>query len=104
MPLVFSVSALEPASIQMPTVEVCAHGECSVAICYNGLVWRSLLLVGSHTVRPFERVVDSVLAGVTGLAYLRNGATEFKALLTRLAFRKLYASLCDAILSFWRER
>ena len=46
---------------------------------------------------PFERVVDSVRAGVTGLAYLRNGATAFRALLTRVAFLKLYASLCDAI-------
>lgn len=44
-------------------------------------------------------MVDSVRAGVTGLAYLRNGATAFKALLTRVALRKLYASLCDAIVS-----
>ena len=42
-------------------------------------------------------MVDSVRAGVTGLAYLRNGATAFRALLTRVALRKLYASLCDAI-------
>lgn len=33
VPFVLSVSAREPASIQMPTVDVCAHGECSVAIC-----------------------------------------------------------------------
>ena len=32
VPLVLSVSARDPASIQTPTVEVCAHGECSVAI------------------------------------------------------------------------
>lgn len=50
-----------------------------------------------RTVRPLDRVVDCVRAGVTGLAYLRNGATELRALLTRVAFRKLYASLCDAI-------
>lgn len=50
-----------------------------------------------HTVKPLDKVVDSVRAGVTGLAYLRNGATELRALLTREACRKLYASLCDAI-------
>lgn len=32
MPLVLSVSARLPASIQTPTVDVCAHGEWSVAI------------------------------------------------------------------------
>ena len=32
VPLVLSVSALLPASIHTPTVDVCAHGECSVAI------------------------------------------------------------------------
>lgn len=34
VPFVLSVSAREPASIQTPTVEVCAHGECSVAIFF----------------------------------------------------------------------
>ena len=33
VPLVLSVSAREPASIHTPTVDVWAHGECSVAIC-----------------------------------------------------------------------
>jgi hypothetical protein len=33
VPLVLSVSARDPASIHTPTVDVCAHGECSVAIC-----------------------------------------------------------------------
>jgi len=33
VPLVSFVSAREPASIHMPTVDVCAHGECSVATC-----------------------------------------------------------------------
>ena len=56
-----------------------------------------------RTVKPFDKVVDSVLAGVTGLAYLRNGATEFKALFTLDACRKLYASLCDAISSGYRK-
>lgn len=32
VPFVLSVSALEPASIQTPTVDVWAQGECSVAI------------------------------------------------------------------------
>lgn len=36
VPLVLSVSARLPASIQTPTVDVCAHGECSVAICGRG--------------------------------------------------------------------
>ena len=35
MPLVLSVSALLPASIHTPTVEVWAKGECSVAICHT---------------------------------------------------------------------
>lgn len=37
VPLVLSVSDREPASIHTPTVEVWAHGECSVAI-YKALV------------------------------------------------------------------
>jgi hypothetical protein len=32
VPFVLSVSARDPASIQTPTVDVCAHGEYSVAI------------------------------------------------------------------------
>lgn len=36
VPFVLSVSARLPASIQTPTVDVCAHGECSVAICKTG--------------------------------------------------------------------
>lgn len=36
VPLVLSVSARLPASIQTPTVDVWAHGECSVAICRGG--------------------------------------------------------------------
>ena len=51
-----------------------------------------------HTVKPFDRVVYSVLDGVTGLAYLRNGATELRALLTLEACRKLYASLWEAMI------
>lgn len=50
-----------------------------------------------HTVKPFDNVVDSVRAGVTGLAYLRNGATELSALLTRPIWCKRPASLCDIL-------
>jgi hypothetical protein len=60
VPLVLSVSALEPASIQTPTVDVCAHGECSVAIYF--LISRvEPLSQKVHTVSPFARVVLSVL-------------------------------------------
>lgn len=38
VPLVLSVSAREPASIHTPTVDVWAHGECSVAICAGGSI------------------------------------------------------------------
>lgn len=38
VPLVLSVSAREPASIHTPTVDVWAHGECSVAICVGGSI------------------------------------------------------------------
>ena len=38
VPLVLSVSARLPASIQTPTVDVWAHGECSVAICAKGSI------------------------------------------------------------------
>ena len=56
MPLLASFSALEPASIQTPTVAVSACGCDSVA-----------------TVRPFERVEISVVgAGETTDAYERN--------------------------------
>lgn len=58
MPLVLSVSAREPASIQTPTVAVCAWGFDSVA-----------------TVRPLESVVDSVrgLGTLTAVANERSG-------------------------------
>jgi len=38
VPLVLSVSARLPASIHTPTVDVWAHGECSVAICVMGSI------------------------------------------------------------------
>ena len=43
VPLVLSVSAREPASIHTPTVDVWAHGECSVAICEMSATWQSFL-------------------------------------------------------------
>jgi hypothetical protein len=61
VPLVLSVSARLPASIHTPTVDVCAQGECSVAIC-NFLSSRKYQLSTSQpTVRPLASVVDSVL-------------------------------------------
>ena len=38
VPLVLLVSAREPASIHTPTVDVWAHGECSVAIYAGGSI------------------------------------------------------------------
>jgi hypothetical protein len=73
VPFVLSVSALLPASIQTPTVEVCAHGECSVAIYSLVSSSSSIHEAFNRTVRPLESVVDSVLEGSTGLAYLRRG-------------------------------
>ena len=64
VPFVLSVSARLPASIQTPTVDVCAHGECSVAICtiiYVSL-YRGSHLLRSPTVNPFDNVVLSVVA------------------------------------------
>ena len=61
VPLVLSVSALEPASIQTPTVEVCAHGECSVAICRVLISLKALCYYRILTVSPLDKVVLSVL-------------------------------------------
>ena len=58
MPLVLSVSALLPASIHTPTVDVCAQGECSVAIYACKPV--EVVSCSFLTVRPLERVVLSV--------------------------------------------
>ena len=60
MPLVLSVSALDPASIQTPTVEVCAQGECSVAI-WRRHKFQQYLSGRFHTVSPLDKVVLSVL-------------------------------------------
>ena len=50
VPLVLSVSARLPASIHTPTVDVWAHGECSVAICGRGSM-AVLAAVGAAYVR-----------------------------------------------------
>lgn len=82
MPFVSAVSAREPASIHMPTVEVWAYGECWVA-----------------TVRPFLRVVVWVLMGAeTGVAKFRRRGAEGNALLVR-PLERFRASLRDAIVS-----
>lgn len=100
MPLVLSVSAREPASIHTPTVEVCAHGECSVAIF--SLI-STLPLHQSYsklTVRPFERVVVSVLTPffVTGVANpLLSPDTTFGAARVRSPFVRFNANRRDAM-------
>lgn len=82
MPFVSAVSAREPASIHMPTVEVCAYGECWVA-----------------TVNPFLSVVVWVLMGAeTGVAKFRRRPAEGNALLVR-PLERFRASLRDAIVS-----
>lgn len=86
-----TLSALEPASIQTPTVEVCAQGECSVAI-----------------VRPLDSVVDSVVAPwLTGVASPRRVLfSADKACRERRACGRRVMSLLDAIVpGVWqRER
>lgn len=100
MPLVLSVSALLPASIHMPTVDVWAHGECSVAI-YKAVRSCPISFRGrSHTVRPFERVVDSVREDSTGFAYRLMGLRmALRAARLRMDWRRFSASLWDAIAS-----
>lgn len=84
MPFVSAVSAREPASIHMPTVEVWAYGECWVA-----------------TVRPFLRVVVWVLVGAaTGVANVRFKEAEGYALFVR-PLDRFRASLLEAMV---RER
>lgn len=80
VPFVSAVSAREPASIHMPTVEVWAYGECWVAM-----------------VRPFLRVVVCVLIGAdTGVAKVRRKGAEGNALRVR-PLDRLRASLREAI-------
>ena len=99
MPLVLSVSALEPASIHMPTVEVCAHGECSVAIFGDVSIQRRDSFVRYPTVRPLDRVVLSVLMWwLTGVAKpLLMGWIERRAARLRSAWLTFKARRRDAI-------
>lgn len=106
VPFVLSVSARDPASIHTPTVEVWAHGECSVAIYYLSIHLplspcpsaRSRL----HTVRPLERVVDSVLTPfllvLRGVAKpLVKGDRELRAVRLRRLWERLRANRREAI-------
>ena len=99
MPLVLSVSALEPASIQTPTVDVWAHGECSVAIYAFVQQCKQIWSSGFRTVRPFERVVLSVFMPLwIGVAKpLLIGEIEFRAVRLRKAWLRLSASRREAI-------
>ncbi len=107
VPLVSSVSALDPASIQTPTVEVCAQGEYSVATYPSGVrtkLQRHLLAqlaLGKLTVKPFFKVVVWVFApagDVTGVAKPRlNGRMAELAARLRMPCARLKVSLLDAI-------
>ena len=98
MPLVLSVSALDPASIQTPTVDVCAHGECSVAICNISQLQKAMIEAG-HTVRPFDRVVLWVLMPWwIGVAKpLLMGVMDFRAARLRNAWLRLRANRREAM-------
>lgn len=99
MPFVLSVSARDPASIHTPTVDVCAHGECSVAICQSSVAV-PIAHLPSLTVNPLESVVDSVFTPffTTGVANpLLNGATVLRAARLRTPCARLRASRRDAI-------
>ena len=99
MPLVLSVSARDPASIHTPTVDVCAHGECSVAICapfssYSGCPSSTL------TVSPLDSVVDSVFTPffITGVANpLFSGETALRAARLRSPWVRLRVNRRDAM-------
>lgn len=99
MPFVLSVSARDPASIHTPTVEVCAQGECSVAI------YRSSVLPDSSpiiflTVKPLDSVVDSVFTPffTTGVAKpLRSGATALRPARPRRPCERFNANRRDAM-------
>ena len=105
VPLVLSVSALDPASIQTPTVEVCAHGECSVAICtLNQSAVSSIDNSRIRTVKPLESVVLSVLMPwVMGVARpLRKGRIEFRAARLRRCCFRLRANRREAMAAIGR--
>src|SRR5215468_4641269 len=78
VPLVVSVSARLPASIHTPTVEVWAHGECSVAICSHNQLLSAVQHGSMYTVKPLLNVVHSVVAPwLTGVAkVLLSGSTD----------------------------
>jgi hypothetical protein len=99
VPFVLSVSARDPASIQTPTVDVCAHGECSVAI-YTRQQWLRCGAKEGHTVKPFDSVVDSVVTPffTTGVAKpLRSGATALRPARPRRPCERFKANRRDAM-------
>lgn len=72
MPLVLSLSALDPASIQTPTVDVCAHGECSVAICAS-----SQYISGKSVTGKSDTYSQSIgECGALGIDALGNGSCK----------------------------
>lgn len=103
VPLVSSVSAREPASIHMPTVDVWAHGECSVATCAGGgsarrRGRRGSALAAVLTVRPFLSVVVCVLPIEDGVAKPRRRApTAAQPARRRRPCERFKASLRDAM-------
>lgn len=68
VPLVLSVSAREPASIHTPTVEVCAYGECSVAICRIPLMSVSISRFNTVNKTDSEAIAQSGGLGCAGMA------------------------------------
>ena len=94
-----SVSARDPASIHTPTVDVWAHGECSVAI-YASFSTYSDYPSSTLTVSPLDSVVDSVFTPffITGVANpLFSGETALRAARLRSPWVRLRANRRDAM-------
>jgi len=107
VPLVLSVSARLPASIHTPTVDVCAHGECSVAIYpQSAAVQHQIFPDCNPTVKPLASVVLSVLTLLsTGVANPRLiGRTELSAVRLRSAWLRLRANRLEAMAVKGKER
>jgi hypothetical protein len=81
-----------------PMANALLQSRLRLAINYAGLGLK-------HTVRPFDSVVHSVVAGSTGVAkFLFNGRIDRKACLLRRAWFKLNASRREAIATRSREK
>jgi len=72
VPLVSSVSARLPASIHTPTVDVWAHGECSVAICAHSGQLQASCLVEVPAYR--ESIAECRRLGLCAVGYGRGQA------------------------------